>query len=108
VPSTYLITIEGPDDRRFEPDQLTAQLPAAGDLTPADGHLEQISPYAPLTTEEARAFAAALDDAGLEQDPLWNAYQLDYQFVHHDESQDTVVHIVFRAYDLQGMLYPGT
>jgi hypothetical protein len=108
VPSTYLVTIEGPDNWRVEPDQLTAQLPAAADLTPADAFLRQISPFAPLTTDEARAFAAALDDAGLERDPLWNAYQLDYQFVYHDESQDTVVHIVFRVYDLEAMLHAGT
>jgi hypothetical protein len=66
VPSTYLVTIEGPDNLRVELDQLTAQLPAAAaDLTPADDFISQVSPYAPLTTEEARAFAAALDDAGL-------------------------------------------
>ena len=48
-----------------------------------------------FTTDEARALAAALDDAGLEQDELLNAFQLDYQFDYHDESRDTVVHIVF-------------
>jgi hypothetical protein len=30
-----------------------------------------------MTTEEARDFAAALDDAGLKQDGLSNAYNLD-------------------------------
>ena len=48
-----------------------------------------------FTTDEARAFAAALDDAGLEQDGLLNAFQLDYQFEYQDETRDTVVHIMF-------------
>jgi hypothetical protein len=39
---------------------------------------------------------------------LLNAYQLDYQFVYQGASRDTVVHIVFRGYDLEGMLHPGT
>jgi hypothetical protein len=41
--------------------------------------------YATFTTDEARALAAALDDAGLEQDGLVNAYQLDYQFEWHGD-----------------------
>jgi hypothetical protein len=53
----------------------------------------------------SRAFAAALDDAGLEQDELWNAYQLGYEFVY----DDTVVRIEFLVYDLDAMMvYPGT
>ena len=60
--------------------------------------------YATFTTDEARALAAALDDAGLEQDGLLNAYQLGYQFEYHDQSQDTEVHIVFSVFDFEAML----
>ena len=108
VPSTYLVTISPGDVWQTAQDEFTAQLPAAAaDLTPADNFIRQVSPYAPLTTEEARAFAAALDDAGFEQDGLLNAYQLDYQFVYHGASRDTVVHIVFQVFDFDpGLLRP--
>jgi hypothetical protein len=105
VPSTYLVTIYASDD--VPRDELTAQLPAAAaDLAPANDFLQQVSPYAPLTTEEARAFAAALEDAGFERDGRLNAYELDYQLEYHNESRDTV-HVVFRVHDLEAMLYPA-
>jgi len=52
-------------------------------------------PYAVFTTDEARTLAAALDDAGLEQDGLVNAIQLDYQFDYQDGPRVTPVHITF-------------
>ena len=86
-------------------DQLTAQLPAAAaDLI--DTKVWEADPpgrpYATFTTDEARALAAALDDAGLEQDELSNVYQLDYQFDYHDANRDTVVHIVFSPFAAAG------
>jgi hypothetical protein len=87
VPSTYLV---GGD----MPDQLIAQLPAAvADLLRAKAWDQG---FATFTTDEARALAAALDEAGLEQDGLLNAYQLDYQYEYTDETGNTVVvHVVF-------------
>ena len=41
---------------------------------------------------------------GSNRDGLLNAYQLDYEFEYHDESQDTKVHIVFRVFDFDAML----
>ena len=108
VPSTYLVTFTA-EVPRIELDQLNAQLPAAAvnvidtkvwDYQQADVFWL----YATFTTDEARALAAALDDAGLQQDGLLNAYQLDYQFEYNDESRDTVVHIVFSVFDFEAML----
>ena len=95
VPTKYLVTIFTEDPIDIEPDQLTALLPTAAadliDAKPNDGQGYNVT----LTTDEARALAAALDDAGLERDGLLNLYQLDYQFDYQDGSGDTVVHIVF-------------
>jgi hypothetical protein len=103
------ITGDSADRETLDP-EIRAQLPAAAaDLLDAnridaDVYERQLG-YAKLTADEARAFASALDDAGLEQDELWNAYQLSYEFVH----DDTVVHIEFPVYDLEAMIvYPGT
>jgi hypothetical protein len=118
VPSTYFVRITG-DSPDFELDQeVIAQLPAAAadlidaNLIDANAFERQLG-VVKFTIEEARAFAAALDDAGLEQDELLNAYQLDYQFDYLDESGDTVVHIVFGVFDLEEAMFapatpPGT
>ena len=99
VPSTYLVSSLGEDPSverisNWTSSPLSYRQRRRISSTPSIG-----SPrgrrYATFTTDEARALAAALDDAGLEQDGLLNAYQLDYQFEYHDESRDTVVHIVF-------------
>ena len=52
---------------------------------------------ATFTIDDARALAAALDEAGLEQDGLLNAYRLDYQFEYPDERLDPPMHIWFYA-----------
>jgi hypothetical protein len=49
--------------------------------------------YIDFTTDEARALATAVDDAGFEQDESANAYHLEYSFVL--DYQDSVVHIEF-------------
>jgi hypothetical protein len=93
VPSMYLVTFgrlrsAGPADRRFPRDQLAAQLPAAAMEVIDTKNWRETDIgifYATFTTDEARALAAALDDAGLEQDGLVNAYQLDYQFEWHGD-----------------------
>jgi hypothetical protein len=111
VPSAYVVRIPGDSHERESLDpEIRAQLPAAAaDLLDAnridgDAYERQLG-YAKLTPDEARAFAAALDGAGLEQDELWNAYQLSYEFVH----DGTVVRIEFFVYDLYAMMvYPGT
>ena len=104
VPTKYLVTIFTEDPIDIEPDQLTALLPAAAadliDAKPDDGQGYNVT----FTTDEARALAAALDDAGLERDGLLNLYQLDYQFDYQDGSRDTVVHIVFSVFDIDAML----
>jgi hypothetical protein len=126
VPSTYLVTFAAEDPSieddieldqlltaqlpaaevpsiEDELDQLTAQLPAAADLIRTkvwEGQMFQ--EYATFTTDEARALAAAMEDAGLEQDGLLNMYQPHYQFDHRDGSR--VVHIVFSVFDFEAML----
>jgi hypothetical protein len=52
---------------------------------------------ATFTIDEARAFAAALDEAGLEKDGLLNAYRLDYEFEYPNETLDVPMHIWFYA-----------
>ena len=109
VPFKYLVMFgrlrsAGPEDRSFPRDQFTAQLPAAAMEVIDTKNWQENGGifYATFTTDEARALAAALDDAGLEQDGLLNAYQLDYQFEWHGDPPavagdppvpDTVVHI---------------
>ena len=95
VPTKYLVTILTEDPIDIEPDQLTALLPAAAadliEAKPNDGQGFNVT----FTTDEARALAAALDDAGLARDGLLNLYQLDYQFDYQEGSRDTVAHITF-------------
>ena len=95
VPTKYLVTIFTEDPIGIEEEQLTALLPAAAaDLIaakPNDGQGYNLT----FTTDEARALAAALDEAGLERDGLLNLYRLDYQFDYQDGSRDAVVHIAF-------------
>ncbi len=109
VPSKYEVTFTGdtPSSRspRIELDLLTAHLPAAvKDLIRSKvwdyQQAGKFWHYAEFTTEEARALAAALDDARLEQDEQLNVYRLDYRFEYQDPYWKTVVHIVFRP------LYP--
>ena len=99
VPSTYLVTFRAAEEsnryRHWTSSLLSYRRRRWISSTPRTGNAGDGRPYAMFTTDEARALAAALDDAGLEQDGLLNAYQLDYQFDYHDESRDTVVHIVF-------------
>jgi hypothetical protein len=98
VPSRYLVFIKG-EGSDIPWDDLTAQLPAAAvDLIDTKyWEDDNGGPYAGFTIDEARALAAALDDAGFEQDPLLNAFVLDYQFEYQGESRDTVVHITFNV-----------
>ena len=58
---------------------------------------KQVVFTATFRIEEARALAAALDEAGLEQDGLLNAYRLDYEFDLPDERLDPPMHIWFYA-----------
>ena len=106
VPSTYLVMFSGEacEVECNPPDPYTAQLPAAVVNLIDSKFWERKGGflYARFTTDEARAFAAALDDAGLEQDGLLNAYQLDYQYEYNDESGDTVMHIVFSPFTAAG------
>ena len=109
VPSTYQVTIsaaEGPIPRleeparadRWDPAFLAQLPPAVVDVIEAKVWEFQGPGYATFTTDEARALAAALDDAGLERDGLLNAYRLDYQFEYHDEGRDVMAHIAFDPY----------
>jgi hypothetical protein len=107
VPSTYVVTREARGDFLFpnsyeQRNRVYSQLPAAAvDLL--DTKLTQGIGWGgagvdgtggTFTTDEARALAAALDDAGLERDALLNAYRLDYQLDNPD-NMDVVVHVRF-------------
>jgi hypothetical protein len=83
--------------------QLTAALPAAArhliDIRfwecYCGGNHEVFS--ATFTIDDARALAAALDEAGLEQDEQLNAYRLDYQLEYPDETLEVPMHIWISA-----------
>jgi hypothetical protein len=113
-PSIPIDTEPSADSRTAQPAAAapvpyTAQLPAAVvDLIDTKVWEENGGLfYATFTTDEARTLAAALDDAGLEQDGLLNAYQLDYQYEYHDEYGDTVMHIVFNPFAAAGAVCEG-
>jgi hypothetical protein len=108
VPSTYAVTYEAYGGGLNSPssrERAARQLPAAAlDLfNPAGasagwgggGPVGMDGTGTTLTTDEARSLAAILDDAGLEQDGLLNAYRLDYQLDFPNETGDTVVHVRF-------------
>jgi hypothetical protein len=111
VPTTYLVSFSPGGLRDISLDEYTAHLPeAAVELICTKPWTGQLG-SATFAADEARALAAALDDAGLERDGLLNAYQLDYQFEFQHETPDGTVtrdesHIVFSARDLEAMLWP--
>jgi hypothetical protein len=114
VPSHYTITLTGAMPAtartpRSHLELLAAQLPAAAaELVRAkDWDYQQAGVFwhdTDLTTDDARTLAAALDDAGFEQDEQANAYHLEYHFEYRDpagyqdpdQDSDTLVHIEFR------------
>jgi hypothetical protein len=116
VPSHYLITLTGDMPAtvrtpRSHLELLAAQLPAAAaELVRAkDWDYQQAGVFwhdTDFTNDEARTLAAALDDAGFEQDEQANAYRLEYHFEYRDPAGyqdpdqdldlDTLVHIEFR------------
>ena len=104
VPSTYQVTIsaaEGPIPRleatsrggRWDPAFLAQLPPAAVDVIEAKVWEFQGPGYATFTTDEARAPAAALDDARASAGRTVERVRLDYQFEYHDEGRDVMAHI---------------